>query len=171
MQEIEFKSASSVSDMASPRTQKQAHHAAGGGGGADILSLQQASCSEGVRAGGRGASSANANAASGRKQHCMQRLRCFAVHGFHGSARSVGQLVSRSPLTRCSGVCLHWGVQAVEIGLEGVYEFNACVPYAGLAPGLGARVDATTINVCLALLHPDVVPGERAAAARAAMQR
>lgn len=52
-------------------------------------------------------------------------------------------------------------VQAVEIGLEGVYEFNACVPYAGVASALGPRVEGTAVAVCLALLHPDLVPGER----------
>lgn len=55
--------------------------------------------------------------------------------------------------------CMH--VQAVDIALEGVYELNACVPYSGVPPGV--RVEPITLAVCLALLHPDLVPGEPAA--------
>ncbi len=41
--------------------------------------------------------------------------------------------------------------------LDAVYDFNATVPYTGVAPG--TRLDDQALSCVLALLHPDLVPG------------
>ncbi len=47
--------------------------------------------------------------------------------------------------------------EAVEVMLEAVAEFNACVPYAGVPAA--ARVDAHAAAALLALLPPELQPG------------
>ncbi|GIM04041.1 hypothetical protein Vretimale_8678, partial [Volvox reticuliferus] len=46
---------------------------------------------------------------------------------------------------------------ATETMLDVVYDFNASVPYAGVAAG--TKVDEPTLACVLALLHPELVPG------------